>query len=86
MTYEALAYGLPVVCTPNTGSVIRDGMEGFIFPIRDAAAIVERLQRFRDDPELLEQMSKSASARAREFTVAKYGHRLTSALPVSSSN
>ncbi len=86
VTYEALAYGLPVICTPNTGSVIRDGMEGFIVPIRDAAAIVERLERFRDDPELLEKMSKNASARATEFTVAKYGDRLTGALPVSRSN
>src|SRR5208283_380502 len=27
VTYEALAHGLPVICTPNTGSVVRDGME-----------------------------------------------------------
>lgn len=86
VTYEALAYGLPVICTANTGSVIRDGIEGFIVPIRDAAAIVDRLHRFLNDHELLEQMSKSAFARAKEFTVAKYGDRLTNALRSPRSN
>jgi len=83
VTYEALAYGLPVICTANTGSVVRDGIEGFIVPIRDAAAIAERLQQLLDDSELLERMSANAAARAKEFTVAKYGDRLTSALRMS---
>ncbi|MBK6741983.1 MAG: glycosyltransferase family 4 protein [Hydrogenophilales bacterium] len=30
VTYEALANGLPVICTPNTGSIVRDGIEGAI--------------------------------------------------------
>ena len=83
VTYEALAYGLPVICTANTGSVVRDGEDGFIVPIRDAAATVERLQQLSGDSELLKGMSAKATARAREFTVAKYGDRLTSALRMS---
>ena len=44
--YEALAAGLPVICTANTGSVlIRDGVEGFIVPVCDVTAIVARLRR-----------------------------------------
>ena len=38
-TYEALARGLPVICTPNAGSVVRNGLEGFVVPIRDPGAI-----------------------------------------------
>ena len=86
VTYEALAYGLPVICTPNTGSVVRDGVEGFIVPIRDAAAIVDRLRQFLDDSELLKRMSANGAVRAKEFTVAKYGDRLTSALRMSFPN
>ena len=42
--YEALAARLPVVCTPNTGSVVRDGVDGFVVPARNAEAIAERLE------------------------------------------
>ena len=31
---EALACGVPVITTPHCGSVVRDGVEGFIVPIR----------------------------------------------------
>ena len=86
VTYEALAYGLPVICTANTGSVVRDGVEGFIVPIRDAAAIVDRLRQLLDDSDLLKRMSANGAVRAKEFTVAKYGDRLTSALRMSFPN
>jgi hypothetical protein len=85
-TYEALAYGLPVICTANTGSVARDGVEGFVIPIRDAAAIVDRLRQLLEDPELLRRMSANAAVKAKEFTVAKYGERLTNALRMSLPN
>ena len=32
VTYEALACGLPCVVTPSAGSVVRDGVEGFLVP------------------------------------------------------
>ena len=83
VTYEALAYGLPVICTANTGSVARDGVEGLIIPIRDATAVVESLRRFLGESEFLKQMSANATAKAKEFTVAKYGDRLRNALPMS---
>jgi glycosyltransferase involved in cell wall biosynthesis len=81
VTYEALGYGLPVICTPNTGSVVRDGVEGFIVPVRDSAAIAERIERLALDEELRTQMAASARARAAEFTVTEYGRRLLSVLP-----
>ncbi|MGO8926613.1 MAG: glycosyltransferase family 4 protein [Limisphaerales bacterium] len=80
VTYEALGYGLPVICTPNTGSVARDGMEGFIVPVRDATAIAGRIERLAQDVELRAQMAAKAKARAAEFTVAAYGRRLLAAL------
>ena len=78
--YEALAAGLPVITTPNAGSVVRDGVDGFLVPIRDAGAIASRLELLASSPELRAEMSRNAAARAREFTVAAYGERLLAAL------
>jgi glycosyltransferase involved in cell wall biosynthesis len=78
--YEALAAGLPVITTPNAGSVVRNGIDGYIVPIRDAAAIARKLDLLASDPELLQQLSANARERAREFTVARYGERLLSTL------
>ncbi len=80
VTYEALAYGLPVICTPNTGSVIRDGREGFIVPIRDSKAIVDRIERLAAHPEFVSELGANACCRAHEFSVEAYGRRLLEAL------
>ena len=74
--YEALANGVPVVTTPNSGSVVRDGRDGFIVPIRDHEEIVEALRRFVRSPRTLEEMSRSALSRARQFTWDDYARRL----------
>src|SRR4029077_18852254 len=41
VVYEALSASLPVICTQNTGSIVRDGVEGRIIPIRDSRVIAE---------------------------------------------
>ncbi len=78
--YEALAHGLPVVCTPNTGSVVRDGVEGFIVPTMDGDAVAERIERLAREPERRAAMSDAARQRAGEQTLAAYGARLLAAL------
>jgi glycosyltransferase involved in cell wall biosynthesis len=80
VTYEALRSGLPVVCTPNTGSVVRDGVDGYIVPIRDSEAIVNRLETLASRPAWRQQMSVDATARAQEFTLDRYKDRLIAAL------
>lgn len=78
--YEALAAGLPVITTPNAGSVVRDGVDGFIVPIRDAEAIVEKLELLASQPGLREDMSRHAIARSRDYTIDRYADRLLEAL------
>jgi len=78
-TYEAMANGLPVICTPQTGSVVRDGVDGFIVPMRDAGAIVDKLTALAGDPALLQTISASARERSTNFTLEKYGERLIAA-------
>jgi alpha-maltose-1-phosphate synthase len=76
---QALACGCPVIATQNTGAqdVFTDGKEGFIVPIRDAAAIAERLQRLADDPELSTRMSQAAVQRVKSISGwDRYGDRM----------
>ncbi len=76
VTYEAIASGVPVITTDNAGSVVRDGVEGFIVPIRDAGAVARRLEQLATDRSLLADMSQAALQRSREFTLERYGGRL----------
>jgi starch synthase len=64
---EALASGTPVITTTNSGAadLFETGREGFIVPVRDSAAIQEKLQQLADDPPLRERMSEAARARAK---------------------
>jgi len=81
VTYEAMAHGLPVICTPNTGSIVRDGQDGFIVPIRDAEAIAERIMHLAEDEDLYRGMSRSAKQRAvTAGSVEAYGKRLIATL------
>ncbi len=78
--YEALAAGLPVIATPNTGSVVRDGVDGFLVPIRSSQDLADRIGRLAADRALLTRLSKNAIERAAEFTWTKYGERLVAAV------
>jgi glycosyltransferase involved in cell wall biosynthesis len=84
-TYEALAAGLPVICTPNTGSIVRHGVDGFIVPIRDADSIVEKLRLLHEDRGLLGQMSEQACATASANSAAAYSSRLIAAIAARGS-
>ena len=78
--YEALACGLPVVTTPNAGSVVREGREGFLVPSRDVAALCERLEKLRAEPELRRELGRAARERAEEFSWDRYGDALARAV------
>jgi glycosyltransferase involved in cell wall biosynthesis len=75
-TYEALASGLPVIATPNTGSVVRDGVEGFLVAPRDIEALMARIELLYRDPARRAEMASAARRRAEEFTWAAYRRRL----------
>ncbi len=70
---EAMAAGLPVITTDRgTGDLVRDGIDGFMVPIRDPLAIAERLEYLRAHPEIRVAMGRAARSRALEFTWARY--------------
>jgi len=76
VTYEAMACGLPVVTTPNAGSLVRDGVEGFIVPIRDPDALAERMERLRANARLRQALGRAARMRVEEFTWEQHGQAL----------
>ncbi|WP_460960987.1 glycosyltransferase family 4 protein [Spirosoma litoris] len=78
---EALACGCPVIATTNTGSedLFKDGVEGYIIPIRSSNAIKECLQQLMDDHSLQSQMSEAAIQRVKKINGwDKYGEDFSS--------
>ena len=73
---EAMAHGLPVIATPNCGEVVSDGVDGFIVPARDAAALAGAIRRFLAEPGLLESQRTAALKKSGQFTLDKLGERL----------
>jgi glycosyltransferase involved in cell wall biosynthesis len=76
---QAMACGLPVICTPNTGAadLVRDAIDGFVVPIRDIRALKDRLSHLYSHPQ--EALAMGASARQRildGYTWDHYGIRL----------
>lgn len=78
--YEALACGLPIITTPNSGSMVQDGIQGYIVPIRDVERLKEKILLLYENRELRQEMSRRARLRAEEFTWAAYRQRLGSIL------
>jgi rhamnosyl/mannosyltransferase len=69
---EAMAAGLPVVCTElGTGTtyVNRDGETGRVIPPRDPAALAEAINALLADGDLRRRLGQGAQARANEFAL-----------------
>lgn len=79
---EALSQGMPILSTPHTCApdIIEDGREGFIVPIRDAAAIAEKLTCLHEDRARLQGMREAALQRARSMGWKLYQDGLVQAV------
>ena len=73
---EAMASGLPVVTSPNSGTVARDGVEGFLAAYDDAATLSERILRLAQDEGLRQRMGQAARRRAEEFNLDWYSREI----------
>jgi len=72
VTYEAMACGLPVITTANSGSLVRDGQDGYIVPIRSTQALMEKIEYYYQNRDLCVQMGKTAQAYINQFTWDRY--------------
>jgi glycosyltransferase involved in cell wall biosynthesis len=76
---QAMACGLPVICTTNTGGedIVRNGIDGFVIPIRDVEALKEKILWMYEHPEERKRMGESAKARVNSgFTWKDYGDKM----------
>lgn len=76
VTYEAMATGLPTITTENSGSVVRDNIDGFIIPIRNIEVIKEKILYFKENPWEIERMANNAINRVLQYTWARYRENL----------
>ncbi|MGH7522566.1 MAG: N-acetyl-alpha-D-glucosaminyl L-malate synthase BshA [Gemmatimonadales bacterium] len=67
---EAMACAVPVVASAAGGipEVVGDGKTGFLAPVGDVAAMVERALRVLEDSALHERLRRDAAAHALEFS------------------
>ena len=78
---EAMSCGVPVVATPHTCApdVIKDGVNGFLVPIRDPEAIAVKLSWGIDNRKELAAIGESAAYQARSFTWQRFRIRARAA-------
>lgn len=68
VTYEAMAWQLPVVTTPNSGWVGSDGEHGLEVPIRDVDSLADGIQSLYED----DFRRQKLGVNARELVVSEY--------------
>ncbi len=78
---QAMACGLPIICTTNTGGedLIDDGKEGFVLPIRDVDALKNKLLFLYENQDVCRAMGMAARLKVqKDFTWFEYGERMLS--------
>ena len=84
VVYEAMSFGLPILTTKASGSVVRDGVDGFVMSHPSVEEIAEKIFIFSQNKSLLTEMSHHTLNRVSEFSwqnsVKRYSHLMTSTI------
>lgn len=75
---EAMASGLPVICTTNTAAhdLIDDNVTGFVLPVGDSQALATKLRWCHDFPDKAFIMGKRAQDAIRKQIASDYDSRI----------
>lgn len=67
---EYMQAGRPVVCTATGGNteIVRDGENGLLVPVGDAAALADRLMRLLSEPSLARRLGEAGRETVRAYT------------------
>jgi glycosyltransferase involved in cell wall biosynthesis len=82
ISYESMAYGLPMITTPNCGSTYIDNLHGRIGNYFDFKSIRVELEKITKNPGLIEFWSSNCLNSATENTAADYRLRTRSLLSI----
>jgi len=84
--YEAMACGLPVITTKNSGSIVEDGKEGFIIPTLDVKSIKEKILFFYENREEIKRFGERARKKVEKYTWERYGKNIVDIYELVSDN
>jgi glycosyltransferase involved in cell wall biosynthesis len=78
VVFEALACGCYVITTPNSGSIVEDGVHGRLVPPGDAAALAKAItQAISLGREMLSKVgARNASVIREQYSQSQYGDKL----------
>jgi glycosyltransferase involved in cell wall biosynthesis len=73
---EAMASGLPLIITPNTGGedLIENEKTGFVVPIREPEKIAEKIEWFAGAQKMLPDMSRYCRKKAMQYKWSTYAN------------
>ena len=76
---QAMACGLPVICTPNSGGgeIVDHGTNGFILPIRNIRILKEQIMELYNNSDQLNLLSNNAYNKAKQsLSWENYGEKI----------
>jgi glycosyltransferase involved in cell wall biosynthesis len=73
---QAIAHGLPVITTPNCGTVVEHGVTGYIVEPRSPEALAQAILQLSRNRELLRKMAAQCLCAANRFSPAVFAERL----------
>ena len=77
--YEAMSFGLPIITTNNSGSIIENGNEGFIVPEHDHQKITDSILKLLDF-DLRQSMAEKSLLASNNGSYDAYARRLSLAM------
>ncbi len=73
---EAMAEGLPIITTPNSGTIVEHGENGFVATPNDIETFIQYITLLKEDPTSRLQMGMNSQKRVSELTIEEYGKKL----------
>lgn len=74
--YEAMNMSLPCIVTPNSGSIVQDGLDGFIVEVASSESILTSMLRFKNDNTLIEKMGNNAHIKIQNYSWVNYANNI----------
>ena len=75
-SYEAMSAGLVSIVTKSSGSIIRDGIDGFVIEAGDKEALFDRMVWLKNNPVRAREMGLAAREQSLKFTWDRYARKV----------